>query len=184
MLLFLMGIAALYMSTLMYINTYTYIWWKVNTYVYYYLDGYRSTVQGLLDWFEVDLGFTKLWLAFLDSKKDWFVYTVRENSQQIWVLPGESDKYRTRQVVIIFIRTMNLNSIRISMVRGHAPYKYPPRNTMPQSLGTNSNPLRISWSDTSFSPTEIGAIHVVYRVAKTHRIPYLYRSFSAKETYI
>ena len=24
----------------------------------------------------------------------------------------------------------------------------------------------------------------IYRVAKTHRIPYLYRSFSAKETYI
>jgi len=25
-----------------------------------FLDGYCSTVQGLLDWFEVDLGFTKL----------------------------------------------------------------------------------------------------------------------------
>jgi len=49
--------------------------------------------------------------------------------------------------------TMNLNSIRISTVRGHAPYKYPSRNTMPKSPGTNSNPLRISWSDTSFSPT-------------------------------
>ena len=23
------------------------------------LDGYRSTVQGLLDWFEVDVGFTE-----------------------------------------------------------------------------------------------------------------------------
>ena len=33
---------------------------------------------------------------------------------------------------------MNLNSIRISTVRGHAPYKYPPRNTMPKSPGTNS----------------------------------------------
>ena len=49
--------------------------------------------------------------------------------------------------------TMKLNSIRISMVCGHAPYNYPPRNTMPKSLGTNSNPLRIFWSDTSFSPT-------------------------------
>jgi len=48
---------------------------------------------------------------------------------------------------------MNLNSIRIRTVRGHTPYKYPPRNTMPKSPGTNSNPLRISWSDTSFSPT-------------------------------
>jgi len=25
-----------------------------------FLDGYCSTLQGLLDWFEVDLGFTKL----------------------------------------------------------------------------------------------------------------------------
>jgi len=48
---------------------------------------------------------------------------------------------------------MNLNSIRISTVRGHAPYKYPPRNTMSWSPSTNSNPLRISWSDTFFSPT-------------------------------
>jgi len=43
---------------------------------------------------------------------------------------------------------MNLNSIRISTVRGRAPYKYPPHNTMPKSPGTNSNPLRISWSIT------------------------------------
>jgi len=28
--------------------------------------------------------------------------------------------------------TMNLNSRRISAVRGHAPYKYPPRNTIPE----------------------------------------------------
>ena len=55
--------------------------------------------------------------------------------------------------------TINLNSIRISTVRGHAPYKYPPRNTMPKSPGTNQNPLRISWSDTSFSPT--GNLHKV-----------------------
>jgi len=48
---------------------------------------------------------------------------------------------------------MNLNSIRISTVRGHAPYKYPPRNTMPKSPGKNSEQLRIYWSDTSFSPT-------------------------------
>ena len=27
---------------------------------YIFLDGYCSTVQGLLDWFEVDLGFTEL----------------------------------------------------------------------------------------------------------------------------
>ena len=51
--------------------------------------------------------------------------------------------------------TMNLNSIRISTVRGHAPYKYPPRNTMPKNPGINTNPLRISWSDTSFSPMDI-----------------------------
>jgi len=29
-----------------------------------------------------------------------------------------------------------------------------------------------------------GAHDVAYRVAQTHRIPYLYRSFSAKEPYI
>jgi len=34
---------------------------------------------------------------------------------------------------------MNLNSIRICTVRGHAPYKYPPRNTMQKSTGTLSN---------------------------------------------
>jgi len=49
--------------------------------------------------------------------------------------------------------TMHLNSIRVFTVRGHARYKYPSRNTMPKSPGTNSNTLRISWSDTSFSPT-------------------------------
>jgi len=38
-------------------------------------------------------------------------------------------------------------------MRDHAPYKYPPRNTMPNSFGKNPNPLRISWIDTSFSPT-------------------------------
>jgi len=51
--------------------------------------------------------------------------------------------------------TMNLNSIRISTVRGHAPYKYPPRSTMPMSLDKNTNKIRISWSDTSFSPTGV-----------------------------
>jgi len=31
-----------------------------------FLDGYCSTVQGLLDWFEVDLGFTELLLIQID----------------------------------------------------------------------------------------------------------------------
>ena len=31
-----------------------------------FLDGYCSTVQGLLDWFEVDLGFTELWFTQID----------------------------------------------------------------------------------------------------------------------
>jgi len=32
-----------------------------NVYIYiFFFDGYCSTVQGLLDWFEVDLGFTEL----------------------------------------------------------------------------------------------------------------------------
>jgi len=49
--------------------------------------------------------------------------------------------------------TIHLNSIRISTVRGHVPYKYSSRSTKPRIPVTNSNPLRISWSDTSFSPT-------------------------------
>jgi len=32
-----------------------------------FLDGYCSTVQGLLDWFEEDLGFTKLLFIQIDS---------------------------------------------------------------------------------------------------------------------
>ena len=31
-----------------------------------FLDGYSSTVQGLLDWFEVDLGFTELLFVQID----------------------------------------------------------------------------------------------------------------------
>jgi len=31
-----------------------------------YLDGYCSTLQGLLDWFEVDLGFTELLFIQID----------------------------------------------------------------------------------------------------------------------
>jgi len=31
-----------------------------NTHIFIFFDGYCSTVQGLLDWFEVDLGFTEL----------------------------------------------------------------------------------------------------------------------------
>ena len=31
-----------------------------------FLDGYCSTVQGLLDWFEVDLGFTELSFIQID----------------------------------------------------------------------------------------------------------------------
>jgi len=58
---------------------------------------------------------------------------------------------------------MNLNSIRISTVRGHAPYKYPARNTKPKSPGTNSNPLRIFWSDASFSPTVASSYKCFYK---------------------
>jgi len=34
--------------------------------LYTFLDGYCSTVQGLLDWFEVDLGFTELLFIQID----------------------------------------------------------------------------------------------------------------------
>ena len=33
------------------------------------LDGYCSTVQGLLDWFEVDLGFTELLFSQIDKSR-------------------------------------------------------------------------------------------------------------------
>jgi len=32
----------------------------------FFFDGYCSTVQGLLDWFEVDLGFTELLFVQID----------------------------------------------------------------------------------------------------------------------
>ena len=67
--------------------------------------------------------------------------------------------------------TMNLNQIRISMVRGHAQYKYSPRNTMQNSSSTNSNPLRISRSDTSFSPTVADAwVHMWIRKCKSSQV--------------
>ena len=37
-----------------------YVYIYVYVYMYIFLDGYCSTVQGLLDRFKVDLGFTKL----------------------------------------------------------------------------------------------------------------------------
>jgi len=33
---------------------------------FFFFDGYCSTVQGLLDWFEVDLGFTELSFIQID----------------------------------------------------------------------------------------------------------------------
>ena len=51
-------------------------------------------------------------------------------------------------------------------MRGHAPYKYPPRNKSP---GKKSNPLRISWRDTSFSRT-VYLIHATDVNASTSRV--------------
>ena len=56
-----------------YSHVYTYIYSDIYVYMYThnhtfrgyrptFLDGYCNTVQDLLDWFEVDLGFTKLYL--------------------------------------------------------------------------------------------------------------------------
>ena len=39
---------------------------RVRCVVRAFLDGYCSTVQGLLDWFEVDLGFTELLFIQID----------------------------------------------------------------------------------------------------------------------
>ena len=40
--------------------------WFNNASPFAFLDGYRSTVQGLLDWFEVDLGLTELFFLQVD----------------------------------------------------------------------------------------------------------------------
>ena len=46
----------------------SYVAWRKTTYALFFtcLDGYCSTVQGLLDWFEVDLGFTELSFIRID----------------------------------------------------------------------------------------------------------------------
>jgi len=38
--------------------------------IFFFFDGYCSTVQGLLDWFEVDLGFTKLSFIQILGKRE------------------------------------------------------------------------------------------------------------------
>jgi len=57
------------MLILIHTHIYIYIYICISIYLYIYvytvvavLDGYCSTVQGLLDWFEVDLGFTELFI--------------------------------------------------------------------------------------------------------------------------
>jgi len=40
--------------------------WRERAKLLSFLDGYCSTVQGLLDWFEVDLGFTELLFIQID----------------------------------------------------------------------------------------------------------------------
>ena len=58
----------MYVYLQIYKYVYTYIYTHTNvriyiykyTYMHTYMYWYCSTVQGLLDWFEVDLGFTKL----------------------------------------------------------------------------------------------------------------------------
>ena len=75
------------------------------------------------------------------------------SSLLIFVLPGKSDRRQVQNTTSCHNSgTMNLDSIRIiSTVRGHAPYKYPPRNTIQKRQGTTSNPIWISRSNTSFS---------------------------------
>ena len=46
-----------------------------HTHTHTFLDGYCCTVQGLLDWFEVDLGFTEL--LFIQSFDDGYCSTVQ-----------------------------------------------------------------------------------------------------------
>jgi len=42
-------------------HTHTHTHTQAREHRFAFLDGYFSTVQGLLDWFEVDLGFAKLY---------------------------------------------------------------------------------------------------------------------------
>ena len=51
------------------------------------LDGYCSTVQGLLDWFEVDLGFPELFLRL----------RVRSEQEKAREKARESDRHRDRR---------------------------------------------------------------------------------------
>jgi len=44
------------------------------------LDGYYSTVQGLLDWFEVDLGFTELLFIQIDLCREIQIARLHFNS--------------------------------------------------------------------------------------------------------
>jgi len=45
---------------------------RLDTSTFFFFNGYCSTVQGLLDWFEVDLGFTELSLIQIDQRLDSF----------------------------------------------------------------------------------------------------------------
>ena len=49
-----------YIYIYIHICIYSYIHTVFHAYIYTFFDGYCSTVQGLLDWFELDLGFTEL----------------------------------------------------------------------------------------------------------------------------
>jgi len=74
-----------------------------------FLDGYCSTVQGLLDWFEVDLGFTELlfiqidlcvmgWLRFVGSLK-FEVSTVKEPYKRDYILQKRPVILRSLHIV-------------------------------------------------------------------------------------
>ena len=70
------------------------------------------------------------------------ISSVGENSQQIWVLPGESDRYRTRQVVIILVRW---TQIQLEFVRCVATHR---TNTLPAILCQRA-PVQIQTSSES-----------------------------------
>jgi len=56
----------LYISYIYYVYYKSAITLNIHIILYIVLDGYCSTVQGLLDWFEVDLGFTELLFIQID----------------------------------------------------------------------------------------------------------------------
>jgi len=56
-----------------------------------FLDGYCSTVQGLLDWFEVDLGFTEI--SFIQIEAFFYMMIIITMTQELGERDGTHSLY-------------------------------------------------------------------------------------------